>query len=96
MSTLDAAQATLGQGPCLDALREQRTVTIPDTSNETRWPAFAMRAAELGVGSMLSLPLSVRQEGWGVLNLYARRPHAFTGDDETIGSVFAARAAIAL
>lgn len=96
VSTLDASQATLGQGPCLDALREQHAVTIPDMGRETRWPVFAARAAELGVGSMVSLPLSVRQEGLGVLNLYARRSHAFTGDDETIGSVFAARAAIAL
>jgi anti-anti-sigma factor len=96
VATLDALQAALGQGPCLDALREQRTVTIPDTGSETRWPLFAAQAAELGVGSMLSLPLSVRQERWGVLNLYATRPHAFTGNDETIATVFATHGAVTL
>jgi GAF domain-containing protein len=96
VATLDALQAAIGQGPCLDALREQHTVTVPDTVGETRWPVFAARAAELGVGSMVSLPLSMRRKSGGVLNLYATRPHAFTGDEETIATMFAARAAIAL
>ena len=96
VATLDALQATLGQGPCLDALRGQTSVTIGDTGSETRWPVFAARAAELGVRSMVSLPMSVRQQGFGVLNLYATRPHAFTGDDETAAAMFATRAAVAL
>jgi len=96
VATLDALQATLGQGPSLHVLRAQCAVTIPDTDRETRWPVFAAQAAELGVGSMMSLPLSVRAERFGVLNLYAARPHAFTGDDETMAAVFATRAAVAL
>jgi anti-anti-sigma factor len=96
VATLDALQATLGQGPSLDALRQQHTVAIPDTGSETRWPVFAARAAALGVRSMVSLPLSVRHESLGVLNLYATRAHAFTGDDQTIAALFAARGAIAL
>ena len=96
VATLDALQATLGNGPSLHALRTQRAVTISDTDHETRWPVFGARAAELGVGSMMSLPLSVRAEGFGVLNLYAARPHAFAGDDETVAAVFATRAAVAL
>jgi len=96
VATLDSLQATLGQSPSLHALRTQHTVTIPDTDHETRWPMFAARAAQVGVGSMMSLPLSVRAEGFGVLNLYATRPHAFTSDDETTAAAFATRAAIAL
>jgi GAF domain-containing protein len=96
VARMDALQAELRQGPCLDALRDQHTVAIPDMGNDARWPVFAARAAELDEGSMLSLPLSVRQESLGVLNLYAARPHAFTDDDETVGEVFATRAAIAL
>jgi anti-anti-sigma factor len=96
VARLDALQAELRQGPCLDALREQHTVAVPDMGSEARWPVFAARAAELDVGSMLSLPLSVRQESLGVLNLYAARPHAFTDDDESVGALFANRAAIAL
>ncbi len=96
VATLDALQAALGQGPCLDALREQRIVTVPDMGDQTRWPLFAARAAELGIGSMVSLPLSMRQESLGVLNLYATRPHAFTGEEEIIATVFATRGAAAL
>jgi anti-anti-sigma factor len=96
VATLDGLQAVLEQGPCLDALRARHTITIFDMDNEQRWPVFAARAAALGVGSMLSLPLVTLQDGFGVLNLYATRPHAFTGDDETIAAVFATHAAIAL
>ncbi len=96
VARLDAWQAELGQGPCLDALREQHTVVIPDMRSEVRWPVFAARATESKVGSMVSVPLSVRREGLGVLNLYATRPHAFSGEDERTGAVFATCAAVAL
>jgi anti-anti-sigma factor len=96
VARLDALQAELRQGPCLDVLREHHTVTIPDMRGEARWPAFATRAAELGVASMLSLPLTVRQECLGVLNLYATRPHAFTSTDDITGAAYAAHAAIAV
>lgn len=96
VSRLDAWQAELRQGPCLDALREQQTVVISDMGSEGRWPMFAARATAMDVGSMLSMPLAARREQLGVLNLYATRSHAFTGEDKRIGAVFATRAAIDL
>jgi len=95
-ATLDALRATLGHGPSLRALCSRDIVTIADLGSETRWPEFAARVTELGVGSMLSLPLSVRHECFGVLNLYATRPHAFTDGGARIAAQFAARAGIAL
>jgi hypothetical protein len=96
VATLDVLQAILGQGPSLDALRARHTVTIPDTGCEQRWPVFAAHASQVGVGTMVSLPLSVRQENLGVLNLYATRPDAFTSDDEATATVFANDAATTL
>jgi anti-anti-sigma factor len=93
---LDTLQVELRQGPSLDALREQHVVAVQDISSETRWPVFAARATEAHVGSMLSMPLTVRDECCGVLNLYATQPRAFSEADERSGLEFADRAAIAL
>jgi GAF domain-containing protein len=95
VARLDESQATLREGPALDALREQRLVSVPDTSRERRWPMFAGRAAELAVGSMLSLPLTTRGECLGVLDLCATSANAFTREDRRVTSAFADRAATA-
>ena len=54
---VDQAQYETGQGPCLSSLYQHQTVRLSDMSNEQRWPDFAARAAELGVGSMLAVQL---------------------------------------
>lgn len=92
---VDAAQTETGEGPCLDALHDARSVLVPDMATETRWPGFARRAAGLGVGSMLSFQLWVDGADLGALNLVSRRPHAFDEESEQVGEVFAAHAAVA-
>ncbi|MFI9005727.1 GAF and ANTAR domain-containing protein [Actinosynnema sp. NPDC053489] len=93
---VDQVQIDLAQGPCLDALYDRRTVSLPDMAREHRWPGFAVRAAELGVGSMLSFQLYVTEDDLGALNLYSTEAHAFTEQSEQIGSLFAAHAAVAM
>jgi transcriptional regulator with GAF, ATPase, and Fis domain len=92
---LDALQAETGQGPCLDAAFEQRTVRVSDMSTEHRWPDFAARANEAGVGSMLAFQLYVDGDTLGALNLYAKQPNAFDDESEHVGLLFAAHAAVA-
>ncbi len=92
---VDALQKETGQGPCLDALSEHRTVRVPDMATEDRWPEFAARAAALGAASMLAFQLYVEGDNLGALNLYAREPHGFGEDSEQIGLLVAAHAAIA-
>jgi len=92
---VDAVQTETGEGPCLDAIYEQRTVSVPDMATEQRWPRFAERASGLGAASMLSFQLYVSGDNLGALNLYARTPHAFTEESEHIGSLFAVHAAVA-
>ena len=45
---MDALQVEVDEGPCLQALWEQRTILVTDMAAETRWPRFAARAAERG------------------------------------------------
>jgi hypothetical protein len=75
---LAEAQFTLGEGPCVDAVRTQLPVEVPDLdpAAATRWLAFSQRAAELGVRAVFSLPLRVGVVRLGSLDLYRRRPGA--------------------
>jgi GAF domain-containing protein len=93
---IDAVQYRTGQGPCLDAIREQTTVRVADLRGEPRWPAFAKAAADLGIRSMLAFQLYVRADGLGALNLYSADPDAFDDRDEQIGLLLASHASIAM
>lgn len=93
---LDALQHDIGIGPCIDAARQQSVIGIDDTSTETRWPAFTERAEELGVSSMLCVPLWVDTFCLGTLSLYSTRSAAFNDHDVRLTRLYATHAALAL
>jgi GAF domain-containing protein len=92
---IDAVMSELDEGPCMDALAERRIIRVDDMRNETRWPRFVPRAAELGALSMMAFPLFVQNDDLCALNLYADQPHAFSDESEHVGRLLAAHAAIA-
>jgi GAF domain-containing protein len=96
VEAIDRVQYEVKQGPCLSSAWDSLTVRADDLRTDTRWPDFARRAADLGVLSMLSLQLYVRDEELGSLNLYSRTVESFTADDENTGLLFASHAAIAM
>lgn len=91
------AQNDTEQGPCLDALRDNKRVVVDDLRVDSRWPVFSARAAELGVRAMVCVPMEAAGRQIGVLSLLSDGPE-FLGDEDTpvLASVFAAHAAIAL
>ncbi|MGW5131706.1 GAF and ANTAR domain-containing protein [Streptomyces sp. NPDC004135] len=95
----DRLQEQLGEGPCFDAARTstgERVFRIADlTAGRSRWPAYAARAEELGIGSMMGFLLYTEDEDLGALNLYSHRPGAFSEDSETAGWLLASHAAVA-
>jgi GAF domain-containing protein len=93
---VDQAQYDTGQGPCLDALYEHRTVRLADLGTERRWPKFAARAREVGAASMLAIQLYVHSEDLGALNLHSTHRDAFSDESEQVGLLFAAHTAVAL
>ncbi|MYR41633.1 GAF and ANTAR domain-containing protein [Streptomyces sp. SID5910] len=96
----DRLQERLEEGPCFDAARTrtgERVYRIPDfTQEQPRWPLYAPQAHDLGVGSMMGFLLYTEDEELGALDLYSRRPGAFTEDSETAGWLLASHAAVAL
>jgi transcriptional regulator with GAF, ATPase, and Fis domain len=93
---VDQVQYDTGEGPCLSAVYEQQTVSLPDMRTEQRWPKFTGRSTELGIRSMLSFQLYVQQDNLGALNLYSEHPNAFDDDSDHIGLLFASHAAVAM
>jgi GAF domain-containing protein len=93
---MDSAQYDTGVGPCLDAWRHQQVFRIDSTADDGQWPAFSQAAADHGIQSTISLPLAVRGNGIGALNLYSKQAAAFSDEDEQVGSLFADQASVAL
>src|SRR4051795_6936405 len=93
---VDQAQYDSGDGPCLDAFKELRTIFLESTSEPGPWPEFRRTAAAHGIGSTLSLPLIVDKTAHGAMNLYSTRPRAFDDDAVETANLFASQAAIVL
>lgn len=96
VSNVDRAQQDTGQGPTLTSLLERRTVRVDDIAADSRWPRFAARVAQAGVGSLLAVRLFVHRDELGVLTLCARTRHAFDDEAERTAVLFAAHAAVAV
>jgi GAF domain-containing protein len=93
---VDSAQYETGVGPCLDAFRHQQVFRMESTEGDEHWPAFSQACVAHGIMSTMSLPLGARGNGIGALNLYSKRPAAFSKDDEQLGVLFASQASVAL
>lgn len=90
-------QYELGEGPCLDTLRDEETLVSNDLSADLRWPHWAPKVQhELGAGSMISVLLYTRRCSYGALSLYGDRPQAFDGDDLAAAQVLAGHLAVSM
>lgn len=94
---VDAIQFEVGEGPSLEAIREEETIVTDDLATEPRWPRFSRRAVEAtGVRSMVAFRMFVADDTMGSLNLYSREPAAFTEESLAVGAILAAHASVAL
>ncbi|MBQ1044209.1 MULTISPECIES: GAF and ANTAR domain-containing protein [unclassified Micromonospora] len=93
---LDEWQYEHDDGPCLDASVSAVSISLPDLTDEPRWPAWAAQACEAGVRSSLSIGLPIQEAVTGALNVYGGTTHAFDKSSIELAEEFAAYAAVAL
>ena len=94
---IDDIQYSLGEGPCITAAAERRTVISGALGSDRTWPRFGPRASTLGVNSVLSLPLLLDAGAvLGSMNVYAREKDAFDDRAAQLGELFAVPAAISV
>lgn len=94
---LDDLQYSLGEGPCVETLREAQVVSAPRIRDDHRWPRYVPRAVALGLRSQLAVRLYLDETGaMGGLNLYSTTSDDVDPDTEDVADLFATHAAIAL
>ena len=85
------------QGPCLDCFRTGHPVTAADlTGQPQRWPRFAAAATRAGFGAVDALPMRLRDQVVGALNLFSTSATLLGPADLRIGQALADVATIGL
>lgn len=85
------------EGPCLECFTTGRAITnVPLAESQKRWPKFAPAAVESGFGSTHALPMRLRGQVIGALNLFTRLERQLSPTDLGIGQAMADMATIGL
>ena len=94
---LELLQVEVDVGPCLLAYRTGRQVLVEDLNlDRQRWPAFVERAAEYHYRSVSALPLRLRDERVGALNLFRTEAGGLSPTHLAIGQALADVATIGI
>jgi GAF domain-containing protein len=93
---LELFQLQSDQGPCLDCFRSGRPVAAASLSADRRWPRFAAAAGQAGFAAVQALPMRLRDQVIGALNLFRAAPGAFDPASVRVGQALADVATIGL
>ncbi len=94
---LDLLQSQNEEGPCFECYHDGEPVLSEDLAADSgRWPAFAPVAVEKGFRSVQAVPMRVRGETVGALNLFRVGVGRLAVQDIPLGQGMADMAAIAL
>jgi hypothetical protein len=97
MRLLELLEVQRADGPCLDSWRSGESVRADDLEEEvTRWPSFAPAAVDAGFRSVYALPLRLRDDRIGALNLFAEARDGLDEVDEALGQAMADVATIGI
>lgn len=94
---LDLFQVHTSEGPCFDCYNSGRPMVNIDLSEAAdRWPRFRAASAEAGYRSTHSIPLRLRDQIIGALNLFCVDRSELDDDDVALGQALADVATIGL
>lgn len=94
---LELFQLQTNEGPCLDCYRTGAPVLVPDLTEATeRWPRFAAQALQQGFASVHAVPLQLRGDTIGTLNLFNHEPGSLTEQDAQVARALADMATIGI
>jgi transcriptional regulator with GAF, ATPase, and Fis domain len=97
MRNIELFELQHDEGPCLDAFRDGASVhCVLDDEAEKRWPGFAPHAREVGFESVSALPMRLRSEVIGALNIFSVHPVPLDHEDRLVVQALADIATIGI
>jgi GAF domain-containing protein len=94
---LELFQLQNDEGPCLECVRTGEVVSIAEvTEIQSRWPRFARAVAESGFRSVHALPMRLRQDTIGSLNLFVSGRRPLQSNEQRIAQALADVATIGI
>ncbi len=95
--SLELFQLQNEEGPCLDCFHTGESVSIEYLATEVgRWPRFVSAALDAGFASVHGMPMRLRDERIGVLNVFGARPGTLTDDQAMVSRAMADIATIGI
>ena len=94
---IDLLQLRAGEGPCVEAYMTGKVVSVANVEEiASRWPRFEAGARAQGYTSIHSIPLRLRSETIGSLNLFRDKPGVLSSEDATAAQALADVATIGI
>jgi transcriptional regulator with GAF, ATPase, and Fis domain len=94
---LEVFELQNSEGPCLDCFRTgERLINLDDTVMQARWPNFWAQTKQLGFHSAHALPMRLRDEVIGAINLFSRTGDPLSDQDVAVGQAMADVATIGM
>jgi GAF domain-containing protein len=95
---MELLQLQADEGPCVECFRAGAPVNVDDLADAAaRWPRFVAALEERGVnGSVHALPLRLRGQAIGTLNLFHHQPGPLPEEDLALGQALADVATIGI
>lgn len=94
---LELSQLQNAEGPCLEAYRAGNPVQCADlTTADEPWPTFSAVARAAGFAAVHALPMRLREQVLGALNLFAAVPGPLDEDTIAVGQALADAATIGI
>ncbi|MGH3886406.1 MAG: GAF and ANTAR domain-containing protein [Pseudonocardiaceae bacterium] len=94
---LELFQLQNEEGPCLDCYHSGQSVACADlAATPQRWPRFATAAHEQGFAAVQAVPMRLREQILGALNLFRYSPSAIPTEATAVAQSFANVATISI
>jgi GAF domain-containing protein len=94
---VEVLQLDAGAGPCVDCFTTGSVVAVDDIGDVVeRWPEFAAAAAHRGFRSVYAVPMRLRGQVLGTLNLFSTKKGALNAPDAAVAQALADVATIGI
>jgi GAF domain-containing protein len=97
MRVVELLELQLEEGPCFDAYRlHEPVVSHSQEDAAARWPTFAGHVLDAGFASVAAVPMRLRSQVIGALNLFSVEDGEIASDDLRLGQAMADVATIGI